>query len=454
QNTLVKGLATTNGMNQVMNQNRSLPDIFNNVINFNQTYYTATENIEFTATLLFNMYVRGRYTGTPLEVDIKFTVQDPDGTMNDYAAVTITMDEHYTRLSGSGSGIIGEQLFQNQKISYDFSLVPGQKIFVRCHINNVGTNSKSTYALFYKDAQFTIVPNEKNVLYNQLIQCERILPDISQKDLLKDTLQRFGITCQTDNVNKEITFSSFRDIVNNIPYAKDWTFKCVNQGKKTTFLLGDYSQVNWLRYQDDDGIPRTTLPQYFADDHIDINNKTINPTVQQADLFTSVFAASINRPWYGGTIAQILKIDTQSSETEFTISTKPRILIDQKIDLRTLGGKSVTFTDGDTANDITVNDIVSVPYFYKPDGENLAWKDLPGNNGALQGLRSKYYPEIERILQQTKKVVRYFLLTPRDILELDLLIPIYLEQDSAYFYINKIENWKKGQPTKVELIRL
>jgi hypothetical protein len=458
QNTLsTNGLSTTKGTNQVINNPRVpiQPDgfPFDNVITFDKTYYDVTANVELTATVLFDIYIRGRSTGTPMEVNVKFTVQNADGAMFDFAAATYQLIDGAHRLGGSGSGVYGEQTFINQKLSYDFSLTAGQKLFVRCHINNIGTGQKDTYVIFYNNATFKVEPSQKNVLYNQYIQCERILPDVSQKDFLKDTLQRFGITCQTDNFNKQITFSSFRDIVNNIPYAKNWTSKCVNQGKKTTFLLGNYSQVNWLRYQFDDSVPVYVLPKYFADDHIDINNKTINPTVQQADLFTSIFAPSANRPWYGGTIAQILKIDTNNSPTEFTISTKPRILIDQKIDLRTLGGKSVTFSDG--ASTVTVNDIVSVPYFYKPDGENLAWKDLPNvTGGNVAGLRSQYYTELEHILVETKKIVRYIMLTPRDILELDLLIPIYLEQDSAYYYINKIENWKKGQPTKVELVRL
>jgi len=51
-------------------------------------------------------------------------------------------------------------------------------------------------------------------------------------------------------------------------------------------------------------------------------------------------------------------------------------------------------------------------------------------------------------------VIRYVMLTPRDILELDLMIPVYISQDSAYYYINKIDSWRKGQPTKIELVKL
>jgi hypothetical protein len=80
---------------------------------------------------------------------------------------------------------------------------------------------------------------------------------------------------------------------------------------------------------------------------------------------------------------------------------------------------------------------------------------MPGTGGAtLPGLKTKYYPEFQKILTQTKKVTRYLLLTPRDILELDLHIPIYLQQDNSYYYINKIDSWRKGLPCKVELVKL
>jgi hypothetical protein len=125
------------------------------------------------------------------------------------------------------------------------------------------------------------------------------------------------------------------------------------------------------------------------------------------------------------------------------------------LDLIQNGNKTVNFIDG--VNTIAVNVVISVPYFYKPDGEyNLCWCDVtpPGQTTPIPGLKTKYYSDLQKILQNTKILVRYFLLTPRDIAELDLLIPIYLQQHNAYFYINKIDSWIKGQPCKVELIRI
>jgi hypothetical protein len=287
-----------------------------------------------------------------------------------------------------------------------------------------------------------LVSQKANVRFGQQIQCERIFPDISQKDLLKDTLQRFGIICQTDNLKREITFLTFKDIVKNIPIAKNWSGKCLNQGKGIAFDLGNYSQVNNMLYKTDDAI----TPGY-ADDVININDKTLSANPQT--IIESVFAPSLNTPYIGGVTAQILMIDPEADNTEFSIGVSPRILVDQKINLFQLGNLTVNFTDGVTTT--PVNDTISTPYFYKANGAfNLCWKDQEGQ----PGLRSIYYKELERILTRTKKITRYFLLTPRDIVELDLAIPIYLEQDSAYFYINQIAQWVKGGPCKVELVKL
>lgn len=268
----------------------------------------------------------------------------------------------------------------------------------------------------------------------QTIQCERIFPDISQKDLLKDTLQRFGIICQTDNATKTVTFASFKDIVNNIPNAHDWTAKCIDQGKTISFQLGGYAQANNLKYKADDNV----LPAGFADSVIKVADATLPAAT---DLFESRFAPSLTRPWRNNNVTLITKVDqTDPANTDFSISTQPRILMRY-----TTGATGIAFTDGAATRQLNSSDTVCLPYFYLKD------KD-PGLT--FENLRQKYYPELERILKNTKKVVRLFMLTPCDIAELDLLIPVYLQQDSAYYYINKIDAWQKGKPTKIELVKL
>ncbi len=345
----------------------------------------------------------------------------------------------WVRKSGDGGDILADLDINNAKVSWQTTLPADGGVYISYDWKGE-TPARVDIA---SGATFTVQSQNQTVQFGQNIQCERIFPDISQKDLLKDTLQRFGIICQTDNASKTISFNSLRDIVNNIPVAKDWSSKCLNQGKQVAFQLGNYAQINYMQYQNDDNV----LPLKFGWSQISIADQTLPAS---GELFTSPFAPSLNRPYIGGTIAQINMIDPANDSKDFTISVAPRILIDQKLNISQLN-KTVTFTDG--KNTRVVNDVISTPYFHKSD----APEPEPGYGQAsllFDNLRKKYYPELEKILTQTKKVVRYILLTPRDILELDLLIPVYLQQDDAYYYINKIDAWRKGQPTKVELVKL
>jgi hypothetical protein len=431
------GTFPLNKVNTYPLHNNSYP---NNPFDSGTNRYRALQRCSVSVSFTFDLYINSREKpskGGGIEIRLK-TINPKTGAHSVVTTITSALTD---------AAVDGHQQYteerRNQKLSCEMELLEGQVLFIEYNVNN----SSNTTVYIYAGATLSVVSKTKNMLLGQMVQCERIFPDISQKDLLKDTLQRFGIVCQTNTESKVVNFASFRDIVNNIPRAKDWTAKCLNQGKSIAFKLGSYAQVNFLKHKEDEGI----LPKTFGQAQINVDDRTLPAT---ADLFESQFAPTFNRPFLNGSIAIIKKIDTtDGANNEFSIGTQPRLLVDQKLKLP--DGKTVTFVDDDGKRTI-VNDTLSVPYFYKPDGHhNLCWADMPGTGTEnLKGLKSLYYPELERILQQTKKVVRWFMLTPRDILELDLLIPIYLQQDGAYYYINKIDSWRKGQPTKVELVKL
>ncbi|AMR33939.1 hypothetical protein A0256_22070 [Mucilaginibacter sp. PAMC 26640] len=346
--------------------------------------------------------------------------------------------------SRASSGVFGSGVghkdgkpvdYLQQKQNVDLVLQAGESIGVEYYL---WPNKDRIKGTFYGGASLSITNKQTNVVYGQTVQCERIFPDIGQKDLLKDVLQRFGIICQTNSATGTVNFASFRDIVDNIPIAKNWSRRCLDQGKGISFQLGGYAQVNYLKYKEDD----TVTPKGFADAQINVADKTLPASGM---LFESQFAPTLSRPYIGGSIAQIKMANSTDKDAEFSNSVSPRILINKTIDLRANNQRTIKFTDGNPSNDKYLNDVISVPYFYSSvEANSLLWEDL----------RKAYYPELEKILRQAKKVERYFMLTPRDILELDLLIPIYLEQDSAYYYINKIDSWRKGLPVKVELVKL
>ena len=458
-----KGLQCTNALDQSFLHNRDDTNkgfiYFNSVISdpSNQydhnTTFTASsrENVDITLTVP-KFYFDGHTDGShPSSIKISIYLDDSVTTPFPLADLTYDFTQGYDspRDSGSGGNIIAHKTYGTQTLSYSTELAVGQKLSIRYEF----FGDQPASFTFYHGATFQIKSQNGNVEFSQTVQCERILPDMSQKDFLKDTFQRFGIICQTDVYNKIINFSSLKDIIANIPIAKDWTTKCIDQGKQISYKLGSYAQVNNMEYQTDPNI----LPLKYGWDQLVINDQTLSAI--PADMIVSKFGPSLNRPYIGGTIAQIAMIDATSAPASgpanFTLGVQPRILVDQKINLQNFDNKTITFTDG--TNTIPVNGTISTPYFYKPDGiYNLCWCDMPGNTPGVKspGLKSNYYAYLQKILQNTKVLVRYFMLTPRDISELDLLVPIYLQQHNAYFYINKIDSWIKGKPTKMELIRL
>lgn len=409
---------------------------------FNGTKFTS--NAIFTGEVIVTIpkfYFNGRVGGgNPTSVNINIQLKAPG--FDNFIAATLTYDltnNQFTREPGtSGSGLRGYNTFTQKKVSAVIDFKPGYEASVVYEFQH----DIPGFFTLYAGATLQIKAQNDNVRFGQEIQCERILPDINQKDLLKDNLQRFGIICQTDNSNRTVTLASFKNIVRNIPIAKNWTAKCKNIGKGVVFKLGNYAQLNNLKYKEDEAITNG-----YADDVITIDDKTLPSSV---DLFTSQFAPTLNTPFVGGEIAQIKKIDDPESDLNFSVGTAPRILIDEKRNLNNIGGgTTIEFTDGSTS--LYINDVISTPYFYKNAGAfSLSWQD----KGSNPGLISLYYKELERILTRTKKVTRYFLLSPRDILELDLLIPIYLEQDNAYFYISSIQQWRKGVACAVELVKI
>lgn len=427
--------------------------------------FTATERTKFTAKFAFDLYMRGIYGGaSPSNININFTVTSTDGSSFNATHSSFMLDDRATVISSFGR--ISEYTFTGNILQYDFELVAGQRLYVSYDFNHVGTSLDSTYGFLSTNASLSIEFNRKDVLYGQQIQYERILPDVSQMDFLQDTLQGFGLLLIANPNNKKITFTSFKEIVKNIPKAVDWSEKCVDIGRQISFQISNLnlSQVNFLRYTQDDSIPVSVMPRYFADSQISVDDTTLNPNQRQQDLFTRPWAPSRNRPYYNGTIAEILMIDRSEPGVDFTIGVSPRLLIDQKIDLRQVGGgQAIRFHNGnDNSEDIYVNGVISVPYFYKPDAldlngacNHLCWKDMPGaGSTVLPGLKTTYYREFEHILKRTKAITKFFYLTPLDIMDFDFTIPVYLRQDNAYFYVNKIDSFVAGHPTKVDLVRL
>lgn len=433
--TLTDNLSSvaTNGALQPINK-----DIIDGRINFNSnivntsgsynpsnSVYTAKEVMTIDVALKYTLQCNDVYHGGSQPSILIRLIKNANGVETEIAE-----NRHYATDDARSLGRSGDYIFYNdQELTAKVSLNTGDQLYAVYH-SDPGTNR--IQGSIYGGAKISFTNNKSNVVYGQHVQAERIFPDITQKDLLKDTFQKFGIICSTDNYNRKITFATFADIVSNIPIAHDWSQKVVDQGKSVTFKLGDYAQNNYMIYKEDDAINPLKGKATIV-----IKDQSLP---FETTLIESVFAPTNGRIYFGGTCPQIIKIDITDDTKEFKIKTSPRILIDRKFNLLDID-KTITLTDGITTR--ILNGEVSIPYFDELE-ESLSFDYL----------KKHYYHELEQVLTQTKKIVRYFMLSAIDIANLNLLTPIYLTQESAYFYISSIENYVKGKQTKVTLIRL
>lgn len=286
---------------------------------------------------------------------------------------------------------------------------------------------------FYVDplSTFTLEQQEEAEV-GDTIDVANNMPNISQGALFKLWLQMFGAYVSVDNNARSITVRRFREIVNNIENAVDWSDKIdETEPDEIEFSMANYGQNNNFNYKDDDSVEKPDGTDYV----MKIQNENL---VQEVDLVESPFAASeqVER-MIGIDMCQIKKVTAGVQEEK----TEPRIVI---IDLTT-GGTTIDFTDGVSVVDST-DDYASTHFISPSHTFNLGWSSSLSEN----------LVEIVDTLLGFKLLNLLLRLTTLDIAKLDFFQPVWIEKYSTYFYVSIVNQFKINEfdSTKVELIKL
>lgn len=322
---------------------------------------------------------------------------------------------------------------------------------------------------------------------NQLLDFNNLVPDIKQKDLLKDLMIIYCLVPQYDPLTRTINFIQFDKIgeyadlsktgVNN--YSVDWSSKLdLKSGYKVRYRLDGYAQSNFMKWaQDDDRAEAGT-------GNILINDTTLP---EKTDLFTTTLAASIQETNFKGNIGVNIKrytrveADVYSSTRDYTAgelalvdgevwqadedvtgdgppsgpwtllpvqfekteSVAPRLLLMRDYeDNGSPSSSTLTYTDGTTS---TVVNNPKIAYFVDP----LQPYDL-----SFQFIIDEHYQTLVRVLNKTKIVDAYFKLSDNDFKNIDFFKPVYITYFGNYFYLNQGTNYISGRLTACELVRL
>jgi hypothetical protein len=329
-------------------------------------------------------------------------------------------------------------VFSSYIVADDIALNAGDEVYVEVHAGSIiatidtGINSAS----FYCNAV-----EETEIEYNQEFEFTGNMPDISLKDFVKALCVRYNFLTYTNSAEKTIEFISFREYYSTTANCLDWTRKM------------DINNAG-INFQQD-GYARRTIFDYLIDNKevtegakgiMDIGNEIAE---KEETVYKQPFAATPNiKRLLGIEIPQIKLYEIEDNKLQAG-DVSPRILYVIQNTLLIQADlpdeQIVKYNDGVTelADENTTDPFA----WYISQGK-------PENLGFENNLLPFAYTELTEVLKNYKKLTAWFNLTANDVINFDFKRPIYLQQFSAYFYVNKIENYTPQKLTKVELIKL
>jgi hypothetical protein len=345
------------------------------------------------------------------------------------------------------------------------------------------------YHFSVTDYSFFSVEATNTIELNQTIDFNNLVPDIKQKDLIKDLMIAYCLVPQFDPLTRTIEFIQFDKIGEkaNLSYIEDnglcadWSDKLdLKIAPKIRYRFDSYAQINYLKWLQDDDRGEVGIGNILIDD-------TTLP--DKTDLFTTTFAASIQElnfkgntgvnikrytrfeaePYSStqdynagdlalyngivyeaiGSFSNVIPTDTGSwmvkvEQFEKTESVAPRLLLirDYISDAGSPPSNILNYTDGTTTVEVTN---AKIAYFVDP---------LQGYDLSFQFIINEHYQTLVRVLTKTKIVDAYFKLSDNDFKNIDFFEPIYIEYFGNYFYLNQGTNYISGRLTSCELVRL
>lgn len=345
-------------------------------------------------------------TNTILDQEIIFPATLPVGNVRNY---TFTVNTAELNLS-AGTQIQIRALFNYASTGvYDFAFLKG--------------------SIFQANVKNGFIP-----YLGGSVNVSSIQHEMKQKDFIKGILNVFCAVPQTNVVTKTISFDKLNDINNNLYKAINWSEKL--DTKKSVELIyrdSNFAKKNYIRYSNDQDVideinlfsSRETDGYFVVDDDCLDGDKTI-----------------VQLPFSGGVSNLIPYKNDDFTIDRFT----PRLLFLNRFYEKPPNGVVLENHDVNYA---------SFGYAIYYGYEGLSFSEQLNHYSQMEN-----YSAIKSIMNRYKKVIGYFDLSASEITSVNHLVPISLDihykgvQINGNFYLNKIENYKQGESTKCELIRL
>jgi hypothetical protein len=318
------------------------------------------------------------------------------------------------------------------------------------------------------------------------------LPDISQREFLREVFKIYNIVAtESNNLVRLRYFQS-------LATADSGTLVLDTNNEVTIYnTFTTYNQSNELKYSTYDLIERTDFDSSF-----DVNSEILPPlgTLVQSRFFPSDLGETPIKSAGGDRVvipgyefeyfASDLTFQKHSGASTWSTNDKSSLKVGDIVNViqekRRIVTVNSTNTAGTVDRDWTVNANTNTWDYvrYKKIETNLHFVSIEdvsavssyttqynGANNVIQGsagakvaqfpsallwdnLKTTYYGLFVDSIAKPFIVQAWISLPTISLLKLDPLAPVYLDDYNAYFYINKLEQWKINNMARIELVEL
>jgi len=317
------------------------------------------------------------------------------------------------------------------------------------------------------------------------INPQNYFPDISQRDFVREIFKLQNIIAV--EANNVVTLKYFKSI--ETATSQNLVLN-TDKGKTVFNTFKTYSQTNELKYSNDDIVERTD-----ADSSFPVNSETLplSGIIIQSKFFPCDLGETVgsNRAAVAAWEVEYfinpinLKFTSTSGTPNFTTNepfdAKVGDMVFFGATLRriiTLGATKESGTVDRNFPSTTTSNIINY-LRYKPNGRTMQIVSVEDGgtygfrfNGEVfnsnspakraefidamkwDNLKTEYYQLLVNSLEKPFIIQAWINIPTISLLTLNPLAPVYVEDYNAYFYINKLEQWRLNTSARVELIEI
>ena len=319
------------------------------------------------------------------------------------------------------------------------------------------------------------------------------LPDINQKQFIRDFCKFFNLIFEVDPYTKTITPKFFKDYISETPQE----IGTLDASKPVKQILElPYYRQSKFEFANDDLLREDSdfIITIDRDQNINVAGTILNIDYSNSDLseFQGTGTNSLYTPHYRWSWERFKNFSISSGASNFTLSTTDQTVSFipgqyicygasglrnhiHRISTRTGLGTGTFYNNSNiTVSNIDAflitverNDIsprhgllvdesgslnVNSDRFTPVTGTNAACKTFTALT--METIYNEFYTEFINIISEPNFISCYMVFSTVEVYQLAMDKPIIVRPFTGKYHINKIEQWKVNQPCLVELIRL